>query len=73
MQRRFTASEPDRRRVADITDLPTLKGFVYLATVLDVFRRKVEGCAISACQTAELVEAARGMAAPTRAPRGPAA
>ena len=41
MQRRFTASEPDRSWVADITDVLTPEGFVYLATVLDMFGRKV--------------------------------
>lgn len=73
MQRRVTASEPDRPCVADITDLPTLEGFVFLAAVLDVFSHKVVGWAMSARQTAELVQAARWMAPPTRAARGPAA
>ncbi len=73
MQRRVTASEPDRPCVADITDLPTLEGFVFLAAVLDVFSHRVVGWATSARQTAELVQAAGWMAPPTRAARGPAA
>lgn len=67
------ASEPDGPWVADIADVPTLEGFVYLATVLDVFSHKVVGWAMSARQTAEVVQAAGWMAPPTRAARGPAA
>ena len=54
VQRRFEASEPNRLWVADITYVPTLEGFVYLATVLDVFSRKVVGWAMSARQTVDL-------------------
>ena len=69
VQRRFAASEPNRLWVADITYVPTLEGFVYLATVLDVFSRKVVGWAMSARQTAALVLEALQMAIDTRAPR----
>ena len=70
VQRRFEACEPNRLWVADITYVPTLEGFVYLATVLDVFSRKVVGWAMSVRQTVELVEAALEMALETRAARG---
>ena len=70
VQRRFAASEPNRLWVADITYVPTLEGFVYLATVLDVFSRKVVGWAMSARQTVDLVQSALGMAVTARAAPG---
>ena len=39
VRREFHAEEPNRLWVADITYVPTAEGFVYLATVLDVFSR----------------------------------
>ncbi len=56
--------------VADITYVPTLEWFVYLATVLDVFSRKVVGWAMSARQTVNLVQSALGMAVTARAAPG---
>ena len=70
VQRRFEASEPNRLWVADITYVPTLEGFVYLATVLDVFSRKVVGWAMSARQTVDLVQSALEMAVTARAAQG---
>ena len=70
VKRRFEASEPNRLWVADITYVPTLEGFLYLATVLDVFSRKVVGWAMGARQTVELVRAGLEMALQTRAARG---
>ena len=58
MQRRFEAAKPNQVWVADITYVPTQEGFLYLATVLDVFSRKVVGWAMSARQTVELVQSA---------------
>ena len=69
VRREFHAEEPNRLWVADITYVPTAEGFVYLATVLDVFSRKVVGWAMSARQTAALVSSALAMAVDTRAPR----
>ena len=68
-RREFHAEEPNRLWVADITYVPTAEGFVYLATVLDVFSRKVVGWAMSARQTAALVSSALAMAVDTRASR----
>ena len=70
VKRQFRASEPDRLWVADITYVPTLEGFVFLAMVLDVFSRKIVGWAMSARQTVELVQAALEMAVQTRGARG---
>ncbi len=62
VQRRFEAAKPNQVWVADITYVPTQEGFLYLATVLDVFSRKVVGWAMSARQTVELVQSALEMA-----------
>ena len=70
VQRQFEAAEPNRLWVADITYVPTLEGFLYLATVLDVFSRKVVGWAMSSRQTVALVQTALEMAIETRAARG---
>ena len=43
VERRFEADAPNRLWVADITYVPTLVGFLYLAIVLDVFSRRVVG------------------------------
>ncbi len=70
VQRRFEAAKPNQVWVADITYVPTQEGFLYLATVLDVFSRKVVGWAMSARQTVELVQSALEMALEQRAARG---
>ena len=41
VQRCFTAERPDRLWVADITYVPTLAGFLFLAVVMDVFSRRI--------------------------------
>jgi putative transposase len=46
VNREFTAMAPDRLWVADITYVPTLAGFLFLAVVLDVFSRRVVGWAM---------------------------
>ena len=47
-QRDFTATEPGRKYMGDITYLPLAGGkFLYLATVLDCFSRKVVGWSIA--------------------------
>ena len=48
--------------VADITYVPTLAGFLYLAVVLDVFSRRIVGWAMAAHLRTELVLAALDMA-----------
>lgn len=47
VQRDFTADGPNRLRVADITYVQTVTGFVYAAFVTDVFSRKIVGWALS--------------------------
>jgi putative transposase len=53
--RDFTASEPGQKLVGDITYLPTLAGWWYLATVIDLATREVIGYAMADHHRAELV------------------
>jgi putative transposase len=62
----FTAAAPDVLWVGDITYVRTWEGWLYLATVLDVFSRRVIGWAIADHLRASLVCAALRMAIATR-------
>jgi transposase InsO family protein len=61
--RDFTATVPGSRLVGDITYLPTLEGWLYLASVVDLATRKLVGYAMAESQRAELVCDAIMMAA----------
>ncbi|MEU2135292.1 IS3 family transposase [Streptomyces sp. NPDC018352] len=66
-QRDFTATEPGRKYMGDITYLPLAGGeFLYLATVLDCFSRKVVGWSIADHMRTGLVADSLRMAASTR-------
>ena len=67
--RDFTAAQPDRLWVADITYIPTLSGFLYLAVVLDAFSRKVVGWEMATHLRTELVLEALNLALWQRRPR----
>lgn len=69
VKRTFTADEPDRLWMADITYLPTWSGFLYLVVVVDACSRKVVGWAMADHLRAELVVAALDMAIWNRRPR----
>ena len=62
----FTAQAPDRLWVGDITYVRTWEGWLYLATVIDVFSRRIIGWAMAAHMRSELVEDALKMAVATR-------
>ncbi|MDH6221455.1 transposase InsO family protein [Streptomyces pseudovenezuelae] len=65
--RNFTATEPGRKYMGDITYLPLENGeFLYLATVLDCFSRKVVGWSIADHMRTGVVADALRMAASTR-------
>lgn len=53
--RNFVYSEPNKAWVTDTTFVPTRKGWLYLATVLDLYSRKVIGWAMSERNDSELV------------------
>lgn len=62
VQRDFHATRPNVLWVADITYVPTLEGFLYLACVLDVCTRRCVGWAMRDTLATEIVTAALDMA-----------
>ncbi|MEW2275987.1 IS3 family transposase [Streptomyces griseofuscus] len=67
LRRNFTASAPDRAWGGDITYLPIAGGkFLYLATVIDVFSRRLLGWSMADHMRAELVTDALNAAVRTR-------
>ena len=68
VEREFHADAPDRLWVADITYVPTLAGFLYLAIVLDVFSRRIVGWSMTGHLRTELVLDALDMAVEQRRP-----
>ena len=64
--RDFTAQCPDQRWVGDITEIPTAAGKLYLATVIDLYSRRLLGAATSRHPDAALACAAIEMAVATR-------
>lgn len=63
--RDFAADRPGIKFVGDITYIHTWEGFLYLATVIDCFSRKVVGWSIADHMRTELVAAALTNAAAT--------
>lgn len=67
LERDFTATAPNRRYVGDITYLPCGDdGFLYLATVIDCFSRRLVGWSITDHMRTSLVSDALRAAAATR-------
>ena len=58
VDRTFAASAPNQLRVADVTYLPTVQGWLYLACVTDVFSRMVIGWSMASHRTPAAFEAA---------------
>ena len=54
LRRDFSAPAPNRRWCGDITEIPTDEGKLYLATVLDLFSRRLLACPTSEHPDAEL-------------------
>ncbi len=48
LDRNFTVTRPNAVRAGDITCICTRQGWLYLATVLDLFRRGIVGWSMSA-------------------------
>ena len=71
VRRDFSAAGPDRLWVADITQVPTWAGWLYLAVVLDVWSRRIVGWAMAPRMPTELVGGALAMAINRRQPKGP--
>ncbi|QEG20305.1 MULTISPECIES: IS3 family transposase [Pirellulaceae] len=68
LSQEFDAEAPNRKWVADITYLPTVGGWVYLAVVLDLFSRKVVGWQMSDRLTTPIVTEALRKAIESRRP-----
>lgn len=70
LDRDFSAERPNQKWVTDITYLPTLAGWVYLAVVVDLFSRKVVGWSIGDSLATPLVALALRRAIESRRPVG---
>ena len=68
VRRRFARDAPDRLWVADITELPTAEGPLYLAAIVDAFSRRAVGWALADHLRTSLVLAALDTALATREP-----
>lgn len=68
VERDYTARTPNQLWVADITYIPTWAGFGYLATVLDVYSRRIVGWAFADHMRTELIVDAVDMAVFARRP-----
>ena len=68
LDRDFEAACPNQKWVTDITYLPTLTGWVYLAVVIDLFSRKVVGWSMSHSLATPLVSEALRQAIESRRP-----
>jgi transposase InsO family protein len=66
LKRDFTADRPNARWVGDMTEIPTAAGKLYLATVIDLYSRRLLGAATSLHPDAELAAAAIKMAVASR-------
>lgn len=62
LNRDFYASSPDQKYVGDITYIPTGEGWLYLATVIDLYSRKVVGWSMDDTMKVSLVNDALSMA-----------
>lgn len=58
VKRDFTASAMNEKWVGDITEIPTARGKLYLATVIDLYSRRLLAAATSLHPDAELAGAA---------------
>ncbi len=68
VERDFSVSGADRLWVADFTYVPTWRGFLYLAVVLDAWSRRVVGWSMATHSRTELVLEALNMALWRRRP-----
>ncbi|WP_420814171.1 IS3 family transposase [Polyangium spumosum] len=67
--RQFDAKAPNEAWVTDVTYIPTAEGWLYLATILDLFSRRVVGFAMSEQNDRALALAALERALRARRPR----
>jgi putative transposase len=67
LRRDFTADRPNLKWVGDMTEIPTAAGKLYLATVIDLYSRRLLGAATGlhpdaelSCEAIKMAVAARG-------------
>ena len=70
VQRRFRADAPNEIWVADITEIPTWEGPLYLAAVQDVWSRRIVGWALAPHMRTQLIADALDMALDQRHAHG---
>ena len=68
LNRDFYASNPDEKYVGDITYIQTTQGWLYLATVIDLYSRKVVGWSIDENMKTSLIIDALEMSITNRNP-----
>ena len=68
LKRDFEADQPDQKWLADITYITTQEGWLYLATILDLYTRRIVGWAMSDRMTSDLSVSALKMALQQRQP-----
>jgi transposase InsO family protein len=68
LKRDFSAQRPNQKWLADITYIPTLEGWLYLAAILDLYNRQIVGWAMSNRMTGDLTLKALRMAIRQRQP-----
>jgi putative transposase len=68
LARAFTVKQPDRVWVGDITFITTRKGVLFLATIIDLYSRKIVGWSMSDKQNRHLAKDALHMAIENRQP-----
>jgi putative transposase len=68
LQREFAVESPDQVWVTDITYIRTWQGWLYLATIIDLYSRKVVGWSMQPNMASKLVIDALSMAAVRRKP-----
>lgn len=68
LEQDFTAVAPDRRWVTDITYVATEEGWLYVATIIDLFSRRAVGWAMQERMDRSLILAALDMAVSQRRP-----
>lgn len=62
LDRQFKVDQPNQSWVGDITYIPTNEGWLYLASVMDLYSRKIVGWSMDKTMTKELVMNALNMA-----------
>ena len=62
LQRQFTAAQPNKKWVSDVTHIPTAQGWLYVAVVMDLYSRRLIGWSMLAKNDQTLVLSAITMA-----------